>query len=143
VIQNYLRNRAKFLGIGNYTEDELAAMESAIPSILATFKRALAVKNLKIVFGTDAVAGGHGHNIEELVYRVQKGGQDPAAAIMSATSIAAESIAMGDRIGSLAPGMEADLIAVRGDPLRDITVLRNIAFVMKGGKIAKNIPPGN
>jgi imidazolonepropionase-like amidohydrolase len=143
VIQNYLNNRPKFLGIGSYTDDEFAAMGSTIPTILATFKRALAIKNLKIVFGTDAVAGGHGHNIEEMIYRVQQGGQDPGAALMSATSVAAESLNMADRIGSIAPGMEADLIAVERDPFKDITVLRRINFVMKGGKVYKNVPAGN
>jgi imidazolonepropionase-like amidohydrolase len=137
VMQNYLNNKSKFLGINNYTEEEMGSMQNALPIILATFKRALAIKGLKIVFGTDAVAGAHGHNIEELIYRVQKGGQDPAAAILTATSVAAESLKMGDKIGAIAPGMEADIIAVEGDPLKDVTALRRIAFVMKGGKLYK------
>ena len=138
VIQNYLNNKPKFFGIANYTQPEMDAMEQSIPKILATFKRALKIPGLKIVYGTDAVAGAHGHNIEEMVYRVQKGGQDPKAAIISATSLAAESINMGNRIGSLAPGMDADLIAVDGDPLEDITALRRVLFVMKDGKVYKN-----
>ena len=142
VIQNYLANRSKFLGIANYTPEEFAAMEQALPAILATFKRALKIPGLKIVYGTDAVAGGHGHNIEEMVYRVQKGGQNPNAAILSATSVAAESLEMSDRIGSLAPGMNADLIAISGDPLKDITTLRRVLFVMKDGKVYKNVAPG-
>jgi imidazolonepropionase-like amidohydrolase len=56
-----------------------------------------------------------------MIYRVQKGGQDPKAAIISATSLAAESLNMAEKIGSLTPGKDADLIAVDGDPLRDIT----------------------
>jgi hypothetical protein len=76
VIQNYLQNKPKFFGIENYTQDEMDAMEHTIPAILATFKRALTIKGLKIVYGTDAVAGGHGHNIEEMICRVQQGGQD-------------------------------------------------------------------
>ncbi|MGA2147799.1 MAG: amidohydrolase family protein [Bryobacteraceae bacterium] len=106
------------------------------------FKRALATKNLKIVYGTDAVAGAHGRNIEGLVYRVREGGQDPGAAIVSATSLAAESMSLGDKIGAIAPGMEADIIAVEGDPLKDITSLRRVAFVMKGGTIYKGAPAG-
>ena len=102
------------------------------------FKTALSIKNLKIVFGTDAVAGAHGRNIEELIYRVQKGGQDPAAAIIAMTSLAAQSLNMGDKIGSIAPGMEADIVAVQGNPLQDITALRRVVFVMKGGKVYKN-----
>jgi imidazolonepropionase-like amidohydrolase len=142
VIQNYLNNRPKFFGIGSYTDDEFAAMESTLPTILATFKRALAIKDLKIVFGTDAVAGAHGHNIEELVYRVQKGGQDPGAALISATSLAAQSLNMADRIGSIAPGMDADLIAVDGNPLQDVTALRRVVFVMKDGKVYENVHAG-
>lgn len=142
VMQNYLNNRPKFLGIGNYTEDEMGEMERAIPITLATFKRALAISGLKIVFGTDAVAGAHGHNIEELIYRIQKGGQDTGAAILSATSVAAESLKMGDKIGAIAPGMVADMIAVEGDPLKDVTALRRVVFVMKDGKVYKNAARG-
>src|ERR1051325_8471643 len=126
VIQNSLANKPRFLGIGNYTDDELAAMESTIPVALATFKRALATKNLKIVYGTDAVAGAHGHNIEEMIYRVEEGGQDVMAAIISATSLAAESLNLGDKIGTVRPGMEADIIAVDGDPAKDVRALRRV-----------------
>ena len=135
VAQNYLEHRANYLGIGNYTEEGMAAMSRSIPIALKVFQQALATPGLKIVYGTDAVAGAHGHNVEELIYRVQKGGQDPKAAIVSVTSLSAESLKMGDRIGSIAPGMEADLIAVEGDPLKDITALRRVKFVMKGGRV--------
>jgi imidazolonepropionase-like amidohydrolase len=137
VAQNYLEHKANYLNIGNYTEEGMAAMERSIPISLKVFKEALATPGLKIIFGTDAVAGAHGHNVEELIYRVQKGGQDPKAAITSVTSLSAESLNMGDKIGSIAPGMEADLIAVDGDPLKDITALRRVVFVMKGGKVFK------
>ena len=60
------------------------------------------------------------------------------AAIVSATSLAAESVGLQGSIGRVAPGLEADLIAVEGDPSRDITALRRVAFVMKGGKVYKN-----
>jgi imidazolonepropionase-like amidohydrolase len=137
VAQNYLAHRTNYLGIGNYTEEGMAAMQRSIPISLKVFQEALKTPNLKIVYGTDAVAGAHGHNVEELIYRVQKGGQDPKDAITSVTSLSAESLNMGDKIGSLAPGMEADLIAVDGDPLKDITAMRRVVFVMKGGKIFK------
>jgi imidazolonepropionase-like amidohydrolase len=140
VTENYLANKSRYLGIGNYNEEGFASMEKNLPVGLAMFKRALATKNLKIVYGTDAVAGAHGRNIEGLVYRVQEGGQDPGAAIVSATSLAAESLNLGDKIGAIAPGMEADIIAVEGDPLKDITSLRRVRFVMKGGKIYKGAP---
>ena len=140
VTENYLANKSRYLGIGNYNEEGFASMEKNLPVGLAMFKRALATKNLKIVYGTDAVAGAHGRNIEGLVYRVQEGGQEPGAAIVSATSLAAESLNLGDKIGAIAPGMEADIIAVEGDPLKDITSLRRILFVMKGGRIYKEVP---
>jgi imidazolonepropionase-like amidohydrolase len=139
VIQNYLENRTRYQGIGNYDDAGFAAMEKAIPVSLEMFRMALATKGLKIVFGTDAVAGAHGRNAEELIYRVQKGGQDARAAIVSATSVSAESLGLGGQIGALAPGMEADLIAVEGNPLEDITALRRVVFVMKGGKVVKNL----
>ena len=135
VLQNYLENKAKFLGTGNYTEEGFAFMEKAIPTVIEMFKRALKTPKLKIVYGTDAVAGAHGRNIEEAVVRVKDGGQKPMDAIVSMTSLAAESIGMKDTIGAVAPGLEADLVAVEGDPLRDITALRRVAFVMKSGLI--------
>ncbi len=141
VAQNYLSHRANYLGIGNYTEEGMAAMQRSIPISLKVFQEALKTPKLKIIFGTDAVAGAHGHNVEELIYRVQKGGQAPKDALVSVTSLSAESLNMGDKIGSLAPGLEADLIAVDGDPVKDITALRRVVFVMKGGKIFKEPPP--
>ena len=137
VTENYLANKNRYLGIGNYNEEGFASMQKNLPVGLAMFKRALATRNLKIVYGTDAVAGAHGRNIEGLMFRVQEGGQEPGAAIISATSLAAESLNLGDKIGAIAPGMEADIIAVEGDPLKDVTSLRRVAFVMKGGKIYK------
>jgi imidazolonepropionase-like amidohydrolase len=138
VFNNYLDNRAKYDGIGNYNEAGFAAMEKAIPIATEMFKRALKTPGLKIIFGTDAVAGAHGRNVEELVCRVNAAGQSPLAAITSATSLGAEAIRMGDQIGAIAPGMQADLIAVQGDPTKDITALRRVVFVMKGGKVYKN-----
>lgn len=135
IFNNYLDNRAKYEGIGNYNEEGFAAMRRAIPLAEATIKRALTIPGLKMVWGTDAVAGAHGRNVEDLICRVQKGGQTPMAAIASATSVAAEAIQLSDKVGSLTPGLEADIIAVDGDPSTDITALRRVAFVMKGGKV--------
>ena len=59
-------------------------------------------------------------------------------AIIAATSLNAEALGLGDRLGALAPGFEADIIAVDGDPLRDITALRRVSFVMKGGRVVRN-----
>jgi len=141
VLQNYLENKEKFLGIGNYNEQGFAFMEKGIAIVLDTFKKALKHKDLKIVYGTDAVAGAHGRNYEEFIARVKDGGQYPMAAIMSATSISAESLGLKDKIGAIAPGMDADIIAMDGDPLRDVTAARRVVFVMKGGKIYENLAP--
>jgi imidazolonepropionase-like amidohydrolase len=140
VSQNYVENKEHFIGTGNYTEESIALTATLIPIKLEMFKRALTIKNLKMPFGTDAVAGAHGRNIEELIARVQQGGQDPGAALIGVTSLAAEALGLRNRIGTLAPGMEADIVAVQGDPLKDVTTLRNPLFIMKGGKVYKNTP---
>jgi imidazolonepropionase-like amidohydrolase len=138
VFRNYLDNRAKYEGIGNYNEAGFAAMEKALPMAAEMYKRAIHTPGLKVIFGTDAVAGAHGRNAEELVCRVKDGGQSPLDAITSATSLTAESMHLGNEIGAIALGLQADIIAVRGDPTKDITTLRNVQFVMKGGKVYKN-----
>jgi len=135
IFRNYFENKPHFLGTPGYTEEGFAAMEKAVPRVLDVFKKALRTPHLKVVFGTDAVAGAHGRNFQELEYRVRTGGQDPMSAITSATSLAAESLGIGDRTGTLAPGYDADLIAVAGDPLEDIGALEHVVFVMKGGKV--------
>ncbi|HEY4306290.1 MAG TPA: amidohydrolase family protein [Gemmatimonadaceae bacterium] len=138
VFRNYLDNRAKFEGFGNYNEAGFAAMEKAIPTSTEMFKHALKTPGLKVIFGTDAVAGAHGRNSEELICRVQAGGQSAIDAITSATSLGAEAMHLGDQIGSIMPGYQADLVAVQGDPTKDITALRRVMFVMKAGKIYRN-----
>ncbi len=140
VFRNYLDNRKRFEGIGNYNEKGFAAMEKAIPLALASFRRALATPGLRIVFGTDAVAGAHGRNVEELVCRATDGGQAPMAAIVSATSVAAASMGLDGQTGALAPGLAADLMAVDGDPSKDIAALRRVVFVMKSGKVYVSLP---
>ena len=137
VLQNYLENKAKFLGIGNYTEEGFAAMEKSIPIVIDMFKRALKTSGLKIVYGTDAVAGAHGRNIEEAIVRVKEGGQKPMDAIVSLTSRSAEAMRLQAAIGAIAPGLQADLVAVEGDPLADITALRRVQFVMRDGKVIR------
>lgn len=137
LLHNYIENKARYLGSGNFTEEGFAYMEKGLPIGNDTFKRALA-KKVKMIFGTDGGAGAHGRNFEELVYRVRDGGQPPMDAIVSATSLSAESLRMQDRIGAIAPGMEADIIATDGNPLDDITAVRRVVFVMKSGKVYKN-----
>jgi imidazolonepropionase-like amidohydrolase len=142
VLQNYLENKEKFLGIGNYNERGFAFMEKGISIVLETFRRALKHRDLKIIYGTDAVAGAHGRNYEEFIVRVRNGGQDPMAAIVSMTSLSAESLGLKAKIGSIAPGMEADIVATDGDPLRDVGAVRRVVFVMKGGRVYENLAPG-
>ncbi len=137
VIHNYLDNKPKFLGVGTYTEEGFAKMQEVLPVIAEMFKHALATKELKIVFGTDAVAGAHGRNAEEFIYRIQAG-QDAMDAMVAANARAAESLNMQNEIGAIAPGLQADIIALDGDPLKDITAVRRVVFVMKGGKVYKN-----
>ena len=138
VSQNYLENKQRYVGTGNYTEEGFRKTEEGIPLKLAMFKRAIQYKDLKILMGTDATAGAHGQNAREIIYRVQVGGQPAMDAIVAATSLNAEALGMADRIGSVAPGMEADLIAVEGDPVADITALQRVVFVMKSGRVYRN-----
>ena len=138
LFHNYFEHKARYLGISNWNDEGYAHMEKARPEGWRWFRRARE-KKVRIVFGTDAVPGTHGRNAEELIFRVKDGGQPPMEAIVSATSVAAEAVGLKDRIGAIAPGMEADIIAVEGDPLTDITAVRRVVFVMKGGKIYKNL----
>ena len=137
VFHNYLDNRAKYDGIGNYNAVGFASMEKALPVAANVVRMASRTKGLKLVFGTDAVAGAHGRNAEELTCRVRDGGQNAMAAIVSATSLNAESLNLAHEIGTIAPGFQADIIAVDGDPLKDITALGRVVFVMKGGRVYK------
>jgi imidazolonepropionase-like amidohydrolase len=139
VTHNYLEHKARFIGIGNYTEEGFAFMEKNMPIKTAMIRKAVRVPGLKLVFGTDAVAGAHGRNAEEFIYRVRDGHQPPMDAIVSATSRAAEALRLQDRIGAIAPGLDADIIAVDGNPLTDTTAVRRVVFVMKGGVVYKNV----
>jgi len=138
VSQNYLENKQRYLGTGDYTEEGFRKTEEGIALKLAMFKHAIQHKDLKIIMGTDATAGAHGQNAREIIYRVQVGGQPAMDAIVAATSLNAEALGLADRIGSIAPGMEADIIAVEGDPVADITALQHVVFVMKGGRVYRN-----
>jgi len=139
VTHNYLENKPRFLGIGNYTEEGFAFMQKNMPIKTAMFRKAVQLKELKLVFGTDAVAGAHGRNAEEFIYRVRDAGQAPMEALRSATSRAAEALGLSGKIGGIVPGLEADIIGLDGDPLTDITAVRRVAFVMKGGKVYKSL----
>jgi imidazolonepropionase-like amidohydrolase len=133
VLHNYLDNRGSFA----FPEASFVPLEKAIAPTADVLKRARA-HHVKVVFGTDAVAGAHGRNAEEFIYRVRDAGDRPMDALVSATSMAAESMGLGDKIGTIALGYEADLVAVAGNPLEDITAVRRVVWVMKGGKIYRN-----
>jgi imidazolonepropionase-like amidohydrolase len=137
VLQNYLKNRDKYNGIGNYNDEGFAYMEKGLGLNKTMIQKAVATPGLKMVLGTDAVAGAHGHNADEIVERVRQGGQKPMDAIISATSMAAKSMRLDKTIGTLAAGYEADIVGLSGDPLTDITAVTRVAFVMKGGKVYK------
>ena len=140
VIENYFANKERFLGTAGYTEEGFAAMERALSLDHDIVRRSTKIRGLKVVFGTDALAGAHGRNAEEFIDRVRDAGVEPMSAMISANSLAAEAMRMGDRIGSIAPGYDADIIALDGDPLKDITAVRRVVFVMKGGVVYKNVP---
>src|SRR5580693_4144991 len=142
VIENYLQNREKYLGTQGYTAEGFAAMEKILPMDHEIVEHAVKTPGLKVVFGTDAVAGAHGRNAEEFIDRVRDCGVDPMAAMVSANSLGAEALGMGDQIGSIASGFQADIIALDGDPLKDITAVRRVVFVMKGGVVYKNAARG-
>ena len=102
----------------------------------ATFRRAVG-RGLTIGFGTDAGVFEHGHNAREFQMRVENG-ESEMAAITSATSVSAMIMGWEDRVGSLEAGKLADVIAVPGNPLNNITVMERVMFVMKGGEIYRD-----
>ena len=128
VFQNYVDHPDAY----SFTDSSLAPLKAALPTASAMFARAIKTPNLKIVFGTDAVALAHGRNADELLCRVAAG-QSPMDAVISATSAGAVALGLGDHLGSIAPGYDADLIALDGDPSRDIAATRRVVFVMRGG----------
>jgi imidazolonepropionase-like amidohydrolase len=117
-------------------------MEKILPMEHELIQHAMKTPGLKVVFGTDAVAGAHGRNAEEFIDRVRDCGVDRMAAMVSANSLGAEALGMGDQIGTIAPGLQADIIALDGDPLKDIAAVRRVVFVMKGGVVYKNVARG-
>src|SRR5579872_2006022 len=141
LMETYIKYKDKFAGSPFFPPngDTLAASaQKLLAQNHELFQRAVKTPGLKIVFGTDAVAGAHGRNAEEFIDRVRDGGVEPMAAMVSAQSLAAEALGMSDRIGAIAPGLQADIIALDGDPLKDITAVRRVVFVMKSGVVLKN-----
>ena len=137
VVQNYLENKARYLS-GGFTEEGMAIMERDLPLDFAICTMLVKTPGAKVVFSTDATAGAHGRNSEEFIGRVEHCGQKPMAALVSANSLAAEAIGMSNQLGVLAPGYDADIIAVDGDPVADIKAVRRVVFVMRGGIVYKS-----
>ena len=120
----------------NIPESERERGRQIRGTMTAGFKRALAAK-IPIGFGTDAAVVAHGENWKEFEVRHQLG-ESIAATIVAATSLNAEIIGWSDRVGSIQVGKFADLIAVPGDPMQDVTLFRRVGFVMKGGAIYRD-----
>src|SRR5260370_5501391 len=142
IIENYLLHKEQYLGTPGYTAEGFAAMEKILPMNHDLLQHAMKTPGLKIVFSTDAVAGAHGRNAEEFIDRVRDGGADAMAAMVSANSMGAEALGMGGQIGRIAPGLQADIIALDGDPMKDITAVRRVLFVLKGGEGYDNLGRG-
>jgi len=111
-------------------------MQAAARRLDETFRSAVA-RGVRIAFGTDAGVGPHGTNAEEFVLLVQKG-LSPIEALKAATSVDAELFGVADTLGTLESGKLADIVAVPGDPVADITKTRTVIFVMKDGRVHKN-----
>jgi imidazolonepropionase-like amidohydrolase len=92
---------------------------------------------VRIAFGTDAGVSMHGRNADEFELMVQHG-MTPMSAIQAATVNAADLLGLGEELGTLEPGRRADIIAVDGDPLSDVTVLKDVDFVMRDGRVYKH-----
>jgi imidazolonepropionase-like amidohydrolase len=140
LLETYLQFKDLYLAPPYYTEESFAAMPGLIEAHQEFLRRAVRIPGLKIVYGTDAVAGAHGRNAEDFIHRVRDGGVKPMDAMVSANFVGAEALGMADRIGSIAPGLDADIIAIKGDPLKDITAVRRVVFVMKGGVVYRYAP---
>ncbi|MFY8143806.1 MAG: amidohydrolase family protein, partial [Caulobacter sp.] len=124
------------LGPNNYfTPAQTAKALEAGPKMLDMVRRAHA-GGVKIAFGTDSGVSAHGDNAGEFALLV-KAGMTPLEAIQTATVNAADHFSLSHEIGSLTPGKAADMIAVKGDPLKDVTELQRVTSVIKGGVVYK------
>jgi imidazolonepropionase-like amidohydrolase len=142
-----MRERGTYLVADLYNDDYIIAEYSRLgfpPSTIEkekkvgrlqreSFRRAVQ-GGVKIAFGTDAGVYPHGWNAKQFAHMV-KWGQTPMQAIQAATASAADLLGWSDKIGAIAPGRDADIIAVDGDPTRDVAVLEKVAFVMKDGNV--------
>jgi imidazolonepropionase-like amidohydrolase len=114
----------------------LAKAQEVIPAARKNIAHAFA-SGVKVAFGTDAAVYPHGLNAHEFAVML-KLGLTPLQAIQAATINAADLLGWSGKVGSLEPGAWADIIAVDGDPVKDVTTLERVKFVMKGGEVVKN-----
>src|SRR5262249_34089486 len=120
---------------GYYLAVVAAKAEKIGPVAIEAFRKAHAA-GVKIAFGTDTGVSPHGMNAREFALMVQ-GGMTPMQAIHAATIDAADLLGLSKEIGTLEPGKAADVIAVKADPLKDITELERVQFVMRAGAVVK------
>ena len=120
---------------GAYAPDVLAKITYRI-SITGKALQTLVPKGVRIAFGTDAGVSKHGRNADEFELMVANG-MTPTSALVAATTNAADLLGLSSEIGSIEPGKSADLIAVTGDPLADVTVLKRVEFVMARGRVVE------
>ena len=114
----------------------LAKAREVIPAARKNIARAL-VAGVKVALGTDAAVYPHGLNAHEFEVMVRLG-LTPLQSIQAGTLNAADLLGWSGKVGTLEPGAWADIVAVDGDPLKDITALQRVKFVMKGGEVVKN-----
>jgi imidazolonepropionase-like amidohydrolase len=117
----------------DWPAETLRKNEETTAAQRAGFERAVAA-GVRIAYGTDSGVYPHGWNARQLPYMVRHG-MTPMAALRSATVVAAELLGWQDRVGAVAPGRYADLLAVAGDPLADLGVLGDVRFVLRGGEV--------
>ena len=129
----YVAHRAEY----GYDSAVVAGLNQYVTRNFATLKRAVKA-NVKVAMGSDAVFTGFGENTRELAWFV-KAGMSPAQALRTATATGAEMLGMEQSLGALAPGYYADIVAVEGDPLKDINVvIEHVKWVMKAGQVEVN-----
>ena len=131
-LADWMRENAVRIGLPPMYSEKMKSVTAVSRQNVAKAIKA----GVKIAFGTDAAVYPHGLNAHEFAVYVQMG-MTPLEAIQSATVNAADLLGWSDRIGSLEPGKFADMVAVNGDPLKDVTLLENPVFVMKGGTVVK------
>jgi imidazolonepropionase-like amidohydrolase len=120
------------LEYGSGYKERLAALQKEQFASLRMAREA----GVKIACGSDAVYSMHGENAREIVW-LTRAGLTPVEALRAATTTNAELLGLQNEIGRIAPGFAGDLVAVPGDPTKDITAVTHVAFVMRGGVVAR------